>query len=197
MKSTLEMALKKLAAAHAVVSEAEWFVKKAMAENGYPAPMPQKEANPPSDARDTKPYKDTPQSPKVAQRGENQRTAARQPVPPVKGAVQGELFSPAQFAEQKRKEQSRRRPAPAHRTKGTPKVSRREALANFREIAGSKTLLDLGDVNRIFGFNRTTSGTFVKTAVAQGRLVEVPVGAKRKFVAKDVRRFIAAYFSAA
>ena len=195
MKTTLEMALRKLAAAHAIVSEAEWFVKKAMAEEtGNSAPIPLNAEKRPSDASAQKTI-NVSSSQRKAVREAEKGVPAHSSTSPV---VQGELFTPAQFAEQKRKEQNRPISRPAthvRRIKGMPKVSRREAMANFREIAGGKSLLDLADVNRIFGFNRSTSGTFVKNAVANGKLIEVPVGAKRKFVAKDVKRFISAFFS--
>lgn len=80
------------------------------------------------------------------------------------------------------------------RKKGCVTISKAEAMDNFRRFSAGKSLLDLADVNRILGFHKSTSGSFVKLAVRRGDLCSVPVGKEQKFLPIDVRTFINDYF---
>lgn len=83
----------------------------------------------------------------------------------------------------------------AVRHRGDPAVDRKAALANYREIVKGREIIHLADVNRIFGYNESTSGHFVRDAVTSGRLATIDYGKSgRKFLAKAVREFIRAYF---
>lgn len=83
------------------------------------------------------------------------------------------------------------------RHRGDPAVDRKSALANFREIVKGREIIHLADVNRIFGYNESTSGHFVRDAVKDGRLATIDYGKSgKKFLAKSVREFIKAYFDA-
>lgn len=117
---------------------------------------------------------------------------------------QQDLFTEAQF-EAARKAVERKCAAArekakakaAVRKRGTPGIGKAQVLKNFREIAGTKELLTLAEVNRIFGYNESTHGRFVKDAIKSGKLPDVKYGEKRKFVAREVRRFIEEYFRTA
>lgn len=117
---------------------------------------------------------------------------------------QQDLFTEAQF-EAARKAVERKCAAArekakakaAVRKRGTPGIGKAQALKNFREIAGTKELLTLAEVNRIFGYNESTHGRFVKDAIKSGKLPDVKYGEKRKFVAREVRRFIDEYYRVA
>lgn len=124
---------------------------------------------------------------------------------PKKGiAQQQDLFTAAQF-EAARKAAERKsaavrekaRAKAAVRKRGTPGIGKTQAVKNFREIADGRELLTLAEVNRIFGYNESTHGRFVKDAIRSGKLPAVKYGEKRKFVAREVRRFIDEYFKPA
>lgn len=119
----------------------------------------------------------------------------------VERPVQQDLFTESQFEAARRaiakKSAAAREKAKAKATvrkRGTPGIGKAQALKNFREIAGSKELLTLAEVNRIFGYNESTHGRFVKDAIKSGKLPAVKYGEKRKFVAREVRRFIDDYY---
>lgn len=78
--------------------------------------------------------------------------------------------------------------------KGCPTITRRQALINFINIALGKDLLTLAQVNQIFGYNESTSGTFIKHAVKRGELLMIPSGKVMKFLSSDVRAFIKSYY---
>ena len=83
-----------------------------------------------------------------------------------------------------------------HWKPGYPKVTRREALRNLRQIeknraeSGKSDRLDLSEVNMIFGFNPSTSGTFIKNAIRRGELITTRYRSSEKFYSYDVRSFI-------
>ena len=119
-------------------------------------------------------------------------------------AVQPDLFDPSQFEAGRKAverkaaaERAKARAKASFRKRGTPGIGKSQALKNFREIAGSKELLTLSEVNRIFGYNESTHGRFVKDAIKSGKLPAVKYGEKRKFVAREVRRFIDDYYKMA
>ena len=120
----------------------------------------------------------------------------------VERPVQQDLFTESQFeaglraiAKKSAAAREKAKAKAAVRKRGTPGIGKAQALKNFREIAGSKELLTLAEVNRIFGYNESTHGRFVKDAIKSGKLPAVKYGEKRKFVAREVRRFIDEYYS--
>ena len=116
-------------------------------------------------------------------------------------AVQQDLFSASQF-EAGRKAVERKAAAErakAHakasvRKRGTPGIGKSQALKNFREIAGDQQLLALAEVNKIFGYNESTSGNFVKDAIKSGHISKVPWGQKFKLLARSVKAYISEYY---
>lgn len=78
---------------------------------------------------------------------------------------------------------------------GAPKLSKKRVMANYRQIAKSNDqLLDLVDVNRIFGYSPKTGGSFIRYAIRRGDLRATYVGRMQKFLAFDVRNFIATHY---
>lgn len=83
---------------------------------------------------------------------------------------------------------------------GSPKVTRKQALANLRRIvnerksANESDRLDLREVNMIFGYNESTSGTFIKNAIKRGDLLSVRYKKGIKFYPYDVKAFINLYY---
>lgn len=79
--------------------------------------------------------------------------------------------------------------------KGCPTLTRKQVLANFNKIVQYREqILDLAEVNKIFGYNKSTGGSFIKHAVKRGELGTIPCGKTMKFLALDVRAFIKSYF---
>lgn len=91
------------------------------------------------------------------------------------------------------KDGSKKSNKPVHK-RGTPSISYKEAMANFRRIIGDRKIVDLKDVNEVFGYNKSTSGQFIKNAIRRGELSFCQSGALRKFVAKNVKNFVKAWY---
>lgn len=194
MKTPMEMLLKKLSAAHAVIGEAEWIVKQYLAEckaneRDIKVDAPVKIAEAPCV--------------KAATAVTPTKRKLLEPEHIEQCSLFGDLFAANSSAPIR---EPRRVPdlpkfkvvkPKAVRHPGTPAIGKKQALKNFAEIAGNKVILDLGDVNRIFGYNRSTSGVFIKNAVKNGELKSITDGAFVKYLAKEVRRFITAYYAKA
>lgn len=78
--------------------------------------------------------------------------------------------------------------------RGEPTLTRSQVNALFSQIANDRDILDRGDVNQIFGYSRTTNGSFVSHAIKRGELGFVACGSQMKFLAIDVKNFIKTYF---
>ena len=116
-------------------------------------------------------------------------------------AVQQDLFSASQFEAGRKAverkaaaERAKARAKASVRKRGTPGIGKTQAMKNFREIAGDQQLLTLAEVNRIFGYNESTSGRFIKDAIKNGHISKVPWGKKFKLLARSVKAYITEYF---
>lgn len=81
------------------------------------------------------------------------------------------------------------------RRRGTPGIDKAKAMENFRKIVNGREILDLKDVNLIFGYNESTSGTFISCAVKRGDLMTIRYGQHTKFLAKDVKDFVKRWYA--
>ena len=212
MMTPPEMVLKELRAAHAVISRAEWVVKQYM-NASEPSNSAKKAENTPSGAsEEVGKATDTPNCPEAV----DCEICADFALPKGKKAIQEEFdlseSTTGKIGEKENKLKNASEKAnktdekseidgsatvvkkDIKRKRGTPVIDRRTALANFRTIAGSKEILDLGDVNRIFGYAPNTSGIFIKYAVQRGDLGTITYGAQKKFLARDVKEFIKSWY---
>lgn len=81
--------------------------------------------------------------------------------------------------------------------RGFPTIGRKQALKNFREIVGTREIIDLQDVNLVFGYHKSTSGTFIRCAIRRGELAQIQYGSKMKFLAHDLKNFIKTWYDEA
>ena len=147
--------------------------------------------------------KPEPVKPSFAENTRRQILTRQASVPKViERPVQQDLFTESQFEAARRaiakKSAAAREKAKAKasvRKRGTPGIGKAQTLKNFREIAGSKELLTLAEVNRIFGYNESTHGRFVKDAIKSGLITKVQWGQKLKFLARSVKSYISEYFN--
>lgn len=87
---------------------------------------------------------------------------------------------------------------PANTTKrkrGCPTITRKEAMENYKRIVGERVILNLSDVNMIFGYNESTSGCFIQNAIRRGDLMTIQYGKARKFLAKEVKTFLKEWYA--
>lgn len=186
MKSQYEMIEAKLNAAHAVISEVQSLLKL-MHENGLVSFKDEKEeAKDPPRAETEAPSQAATSRVEVKMTQgdffDSLREKVEKPVEPPREVVRGEERAACPVV-------------PPPRRRGAPAVDRKSALRNYRDIVRGREIVNLSDVNRIFGYNSSTSGTFVRDAVRHGSLKTIEYGRLgRKFLAKDVMSFIRAYF---
>lgn len=128
-----------------------------------------------------------------------QSSDPKSPKPTV--AVQPDLFTASQFEAGRKAverkaaaERAKARAKAAVRKRGTPGIGKTQAMKNFREIAGDQQLLTLAEVNKIWGYNESTSGNFVKDAIKNGHISKVPWGKKFKLLARSVKAYISEYY---
>lgn len=213
---------KELRAAHAVIARAEVLIKQM--EQFVPAEVHQEVVEALRKLQKKEAEKKTPTPSSAEAIGEqpkstppSEATVTTQEVLGPSGSVeakqkhscfvQGEFFDmgssasgkdadAAETKDSKKKKGSATQKPLVHK-RGTPTISRKEALKNFREIVKDREIIDLQDVNMIFGYNKSTSGTFIRCAIRRGDLSEIKYGKKVKYLAKDVKNFLKEWYDRA
>lgn len=182
----LEKVLMDCRAAHAFLDRIENQIHTLIASNR--PRISENTQKPPSGASvEVQQYSDQ-SNPQKAQEGANLRVLRD-----ADGFVQAEMFPEMNIANMEDKALIGKKPH-FFAKKGCPTITRKQVLANFCKIALGKELLTLAQVNKIFGYNESTSGTFIKHAVKRGELAVIPCGKTMKFLSLDVRAFIKSYY---